>query len=428
MNSVIVLIVFLIGMAIRIPVAFSLMIASAVYVFFLSNLPLTVLTHRFSGSLQTFPLIALPLFVLAAELMNDSGISAEMFNCVKKLFGHVTGALGHASIVADMIFAGITGTLTAEAAGLGAIEIPQMVNGGYDKKFAAAVVGSASLVGPIIPPSVQMILFGMIAGESIGRLFMGGFIPGIMIGLGLMVIVYIIARKRNYPKSPKRAPFAEIWSSFKKAFPAFMTPVIIIGGLATGVFTPTEAAVVAVVYALFLGFFIYKTMRISNIFPLLIRSALTTSLVLFIMGAASVFGWIVTLENIPNIIRDCVVGFTNDPKIVIFLFIVLFVLLGCFFDIGAIILVITPMVVPIVKTYGIDMVHFGVLEVVVVCVGFLTPPFGVGLFILAKITGLEVQDITRALLPFFIPIFFVIFLIAYIPELVLFLPNLLMGK
>ena len=428
MNALIILLVFLLGMAIRIPVVFALMIASTVYVVFLSNLPWAVLTHRFSGSLQSFPIIALPLYVLAAEIMNDSKTSEIMFGFVKKLFGHVTGAVAQASIVADMIFAGITGTLTAEAAGLGAIEIPQMLKEKYDAPFAAAVVGSASIMGPIIPPSVHMILFGMIAGESIGRLFMGGFIPGVLIGLGLMGLVYIIARKRNYPKLSKRAPFSEIWSSFTRAFPALMTPVIILGGMASGMFTPTEAAVVAVAYAYFLGFFVYRTLKLSQIFPMLIRVALTTALVLTIMGAASVFGWIVTLENVPNILRDTIVSITNNSKVVIFLFIILFTMLGCFFDIGAIILVITPMVIPIVKAYGIDMVHFGVLEVVVVCVGFLTPPFGVGLFILAKLTGLRVHDIVKALLPFFIPIFIVIFLIAYIPSLVLFLPNLLMGK
>lgn len=428
MNASIVLIIFLIALAIRIPVAFSLMIASTVYVLFLHPLPFTLLTHRFCGSLQCFPLIALPLYVLAAEIMNESKISDHMFNFVKKLFGHITGSIAHASVVADMIFAGITGTLTAEAAGLGAIEIPQMVNEGYDKDFAAAVVGSASLIGPIIPPSVHMILFAMMTGESVGRLFMGGFIPGIIMGFSLMGLIYMIARKRNYPKSPKRAPFIEIWASFKKAFPALMTPVIIIGGMATGIFTPTEAAVVAVVYAYFLGFFVYKSLKVSQVFPMLIKVSMTSSLVLFIMGAAMVFGWIATLENIPEIFKNAILGITKDPNVVIFIFIILFTILGCFFDIGAIILVVTPMIIPIVKTFGIDMVYFGVLEVIVVCVGFLTPPFGMGLFILSKITNLPVHNIVKALLPFFVPIYFVIFLVAYLPSLITFLPNLLMGK
>lgn len=428
MNAFIILISFLIGLALRIPVVFSLMIASTIYVVFLNPLPLTILTHRLSGSLQSFPLLALPLYILVAEIMNGSKTSDEMFNFVKKMFGHVTGSIAQASIVADMIFAGMTGTLTAEAAGLGAIEIPQMVNEGYDKRFAAAVVGSASLIGPIIPPSVHMIIFAMIASESVGRLFMGGFIPGVLMGLSLMVLVYIISKKRNYPKSPKRAPLSEIVASFKRAFPALLTPIIIIGGMASGIFTPTEAGVVAVLYAYFLGFFVYRTLKLSDLFPMFLRTAWTTSLILSIMGAATVFGWIITLENIPNFIRDAVLGFTNDSRVVIFIFIVFFTILGCFFDIGAILLVMTPMVVPLVIAYGINLVHFGVLEVIVLCVGFLTPPFGVGLFILANLTGLEVHDIVKALLPFSIPIFVVIFLVAYIPDLVLFLPNLLMGR
>jgi tripartite ATP-independent transporter DctM subunit len=427
-TATIILIIFLVGMAIRIPVVFALMIASSVYVLFFNHLPIATLTHRFSGSLQTFPILALPLYVLVAEIMNDSRCSEEMFAFVRKLFGHVTGSVAHASVMADMIFAGITGTLTAECAGLGAIEIPQMEKAKYDTAFAAGVVGSASILGPIIPPSAPMIMVGMIAGESIGRLFMGGLIPGVIIGLGLMVVVYIIARKRNYPKEPRRASFSEIWSAFKKAFPALLTPVIILGGMASGIFTPTEAGVVAVLYAYFLGFFVYRTLTVRTIFPALLRTGNTTALVLAIMGAASVFGWIMTMENIPNLLKDMITGVTSDSKVVIFLFIVLFTILGCFFDIGAIILVITPMVIPIVKTYGINMVHFGVLEVMVVCAGFLTPPFGVGLFILSKFTGLKVQEIVRALLPFFIPIFLAIFLVAFIPDLVLYLPNLLMGK
>lgn len=428
MTAFIILIIFLFGMAIRIPVVFSLMIASSVYVIFFSNLPLTTLTHRFSGSLQSFPILALPLYVLVAEVMNDSKCSEEMFNFVKKLFGHITGSVAHASVVADMIFAGITGTLTAECAGLGAIEIPQMEKAKYDKPFAAGVVGAASILGPIIPPSAPMILVGMIAGESIGRLFMGGLIPGVLIGLGLMIVVYFVARNREYPKEPQRATFSEIWPSFKRAFPALMTPIIILGGMAFGIFTPTEAGVVAVLYSYILGFWIYRTLRLSNIYRQFLRTGYTTALVLAIMGAASVFGWIMTMENIPNLLKSTLVGLTSDPRIVIFLFIILFTLLGCFFDIGAILLVITPMIIPIVKAYGINMIHFGVLEVVVICVGFLTPPFGVGLFILSNQTGLKVQDIVKALLPFFIPIYSVIFLIAYLPDLVLFLPNLLMGK
>jgi tripartite ATP-independent transporter DctM subunit len=420
--------IFVVGMAVRIPVVFALMTASTVYICFFSNAPLAVLVHRFSGSLQTFPILALPLYVLVAEIMNDSRSSEYLFDFVKKLVGHITGSVAHASVLADMIFAGISGTLTAETAGLGAIEIPQMEKQKYDKAFAAGVVGSASILGPIIPPSAPMIMIGMIAGESIGRLFMGGFIPGIMIGIGLMIVVYVISKRRGYPKEPKRAPFSEIWQSFAKAFPALMTPVIILGGMMTGIFTPTEAAVVAVIYAYALGFFVYRTLRISHIFPGLLRTCYTTALVLAIMGAASVFGWVMTMENIPNVMRDLILGLTHNPKVVLFLFIVLFLLLGCFFDIGAIILVITPMVIPIVKAYHISMIHFGVLEVVVICFGFLTPPFGVGLFILSNQTGLKVNDIVRSLIPFFIPILAVIFLIAYVPDLVLFVPNLVMGK
>jgi tripartite ATP-independent transporter DctM subunit len=413
-------------MAIRIPVVFSLMMASIVYVIFLGDIPLTLLSHRMSGSLQSFPLLALPLYILAAEIMNQSKISQQIFNFAKLALGHISGALGHVNVVVSMIFAGMSGSITADTAGLGSVEIPAMIDAGYDKKFSVGITGASSLIGPIIPPSIHMIIYGMIAEQSVGQLFLGGAIPGTIMGITLMIMVYLISLKKELPKSPKMSPFSLIWGSFKKAFPAVLTPIIILGGIVTGIFTPTEAAVVAVIYSYLLGFVIYRTLKISDVFPMLVNVACTTAIILAIMGAASVFGWVITLENIPNQIRDIVIGFTDKAWVVMLLLIVAFTIAGCFFDIGAILLVITPMVVPLVKAYGIDLIHFGILEVLVLCIGFLTPPFGVGLFILSNIAKIPVHEVIRAMLPFYIPLYFMVFLIMCFPSIVLFLPNYVM--
>ena len=340
--------------------------------------------------------------------------------------GHISGSLGHVNVVVSMIFAGMSGSITADTAGLGAVEIPAMTKAGFSKEFSVGVTGASSLIGPIVPPSIHMILYGMIAEQSVGRLFLGGAIPGVLMGITLMIMVYLIAKRKKFPKYDHMEPFSKIWSSFKKAFPATLTPIIILGGIVTGIFTPTEAAVVAVLYAYFLSFIVYKTLKIREIFPMFVDVACVTAVILAIMGAASVFGWVVTLENIPNHIRDLVMAFTDEKWVVLVLLIFTFLIAGCFFDIGAILLVLTPMVVPLVQAYGIDLIHFGVLEVLVLCIGFLTPPFGVGIFILAKIADMPIHRVILSMVPFYIPLFIVVVLIAVFPNFVLFLPNIVM--
>jgi len=267
----------------------------------------------------------------------------------------------------------------------------------------------------------------MIAEQSVGRLFAGGFIPGVIMGITLMVTVYIFAVKRNYPREAKRASIGEMWKGFKKAFFALMAPVIILGGILSGVFTPTEAGVVAVVYSFVVTYFVYRTLKLRQFIPMFVGTAVTTALILVIMGAASVFGWLITMEDVPSKIRDLILAATNQQWVVLLLLNIAFLILGCFFDICAIILVFTPMILPVLKAFHVDLVHWGVVETLNVCIGFLTPPFGVGLFIMSELSGLKVSEVTRAIAPFLIPLIFTLFLITYVPELVLFLPRIVFG-
>ncbi len=414
-------------MALRVPVVFSLLLSCLFYVTFLKEIPMIILAHRMLGSLQIFPLLSLPLYILAADIMNSGRITEEMFKLARALVGHIRGSMGHVNVVASMIFAGMSGSITADTAGLGKIEIPMMTKAGYDKSFAVAVTGASSIIGPIMPPSIQMILYAMIAEQSVGRLFVGGAIPGVVMGLALMVTIYIYAVRRKYPYDSSRAPLKDIWKSFKQSVWALMTPVIILGGIVTGIFTPTEAAVVAVVYAFVISFFIYRTLRLKDMLKMMVGSAVTSALILVIMGAASVFGWIVTMENIPVLIRDVILSTTDRQWVVLIILNLVFLVAGCFFDICAIILVFTPMILPVLTAFQIDLVHWGVVQVLNVCIGFLTPPFGVGLYVLSDLSGMSVGQVMRAVAPFLIPLLVSLALITFFPQLVLWLPEIVFG-
>ena len=414
-------------MALRVPVVFSLLLSCLFYVTFLKEIPMIILAHRMLGSLQIFPLLSLPLYILAADIMNSGRITEEMFKLARPLVGHIRGSMGHVNVVASMIFAGMSGSITADTAGLGKIEIPMMTKAGYDKSFAVAVTGASSIIGPIMPPSIQMILYAMIAEQSVGRLFVGGAIPGVVMGLALMVTIYIYAVRRKYPYDSSRAPLADIWKSFKQSVWALMTPVIILGGIVTGIFTPTEAAVVAVVYAFVISFFIYRTLQLKDMLKMMVGSAVTSALILVIMGAASVFGWIVTMENIPVLIRDLILSTTDRQWVVLIILNLVFLIAGCFFDICAIILVFTPMILPVLTAFQIDLVHWGVVQVLNVCIGFLTPPFGVGLYVLSDLSGMSVGQVMRSVAPFLLPLLISLALITFFPQLVLWLPEIVFG-
>jgi tripartite ATP-independent transporter DctM subunit len=424
---------FLVGslfllMFLGMPVVFSLFLSSILYLVFYSDVPFLVVVHRSISSLQSFALLTLPLYILAADMMNSGRISNEIFKFARSLFGHMRGSLGYVNVLASMIFAGMSGSMSADIAGLGKIEIPMMEEAGFDKEFSVGLTGASSIIGPIIPPSIQMVIYGMIAEQSIGQLFVAGFIPGIVLGLALMIHVYIVSAIRNYPHDKQRATIRQVFQHFRRAIWALITPAIILSGIVLGMFTPTEAAVVAVVWAFVISIFVYKTIKLKDLGRMIVGSVTTSAMILFIMGAAAVFGWIVTIENAPNILRDLLLTTTDNPIVIMLIVIVAYLILGCFFDISSITLIFTPMLIPILKAFKIDLIHWGVVQTLTLCVGFLTPPFGVGLFILSDMTGLSVMRTARTIAPFLIPITLVILLITFIPEIVLFLPRIVFSR
>jgi tripartite ATP-independent transporter DctM subunit len=410
-------------MLLGMPVVFSLFLSSILYLVFYSNVPFLVIAHRSISSLQSFPLLTLPLYILAADMMNSGRISNELFKFARSLVGHRRGSLGYVNVLVSMLFAGMSGSMSADIAGLGKIEIPMMEEVGFDKEFSVGLTGASSIIGPIIPPSIQMIIYGMIAEQSIGQLFVGGFIPGLVLGGALLVTVYVFSAIRKYPYDAQRASLKQILYHFRRAIWALVTPAIILSGIVFGIFTPTEAAVVAVVWAFFVSIVIYKTIKLKDMMRMLIGAVMTSAMILFIMGAAAVFGWIITIENAPNILRDLLLSTTDNPGIILLLLIIAYLILGCFFDISAVVLVFTPMLVPILRAYGIDLIHWGVVQTLTLCIGFVTPPFGVGLFILSDMTGMSVMKTAKTIVPFIVPMLLVVFLITYIPEIVLFLPR-----
>jgi tripartite ATP-independent transporter DctM subunit len=369
-------------------------------------------------------LLAIPLFMIAGELMNTSGITTRLFTFAQSLVGHIPGSLSHVNVIASMIFAGMTGSAVADAAGLGAIEIKAMKDAGYDSEYAAAITAASSTIGPIIPPSISFVLYGSLTGTSIGALFLGGVLPGAMMGVSLLVAGYIISVKRNYPRAGRMTMKERFWA-FIAAFPAILTPVIILAGILTGVFTPTEAAAVAAVYALALGI-LYRELTPKGIAKSLLSVSKNIATIMIIVASASVFGWILSYVGIPTRIADSLIGI-SDNKYVILLILNLFLLfVGCFMESIAIILVLVPMLIPVLDAVGIDKVHFGVIMAVNIAIGLCTPPVGVCLYVVANLAKTSFESVCGAVWPLLIALLVALGLITYVPALTLWLPGVLM--
>lgn len=426
MNAAIILILLLGLMCIRVPIAFSLLIAGGTYLVFLSEIPIVVIAQRLGGAVESFPLLAVPLFILAAEFMNRGMATTRIFDFASHCVGHVKGSLGHVNVLASMIFAGMSGSDVADTAGLGRIEIRAMSEKGFDLKFSAAITGASSIVGGIIPPSVVLIIYGSIGEQSVGRLFLGGAIPGLIMGLALMALVYVISARRGYPVDPFPG-FRKLFASFWKALPTLFIPVTIMGGIIGGIFTPTEAGAVAVVYTFILSVFVYRDIKLREVIDICYDASISSAMILFILGAASVFSWAITLEQIPQMFQGVILDITDNKWVVLLILNLLLVVLGLFFGAITVILIVTPMIVPLAAAYGIDLVHMGIVMVLNLSLGYLTPPFGLGLFILSDITKMPVEKLARAMVPFYLPILAVLILVTYIPALSVYLPNLLMG-
>lgn len=417
------MILFFILLVMRMPLAFCLGISSAFY-FIISGNTIITLTQMTMSTFDSFTLLAIPLFMLAGHLMNSGGVTNRLFGFAKTLVGHIPGGLGQVNVVASLIFAGISGSATADAAGLGTIEIEYMKKEKYDAPFAAAVTAASSTLGTIMPPSLGFVVYGAMTGTSVGALFLAGLLPAGVMAIAMMVVVYIIAKRNHYPVE-KRASIEELWVAFKKAFFPLLSPLIILGGITLGIVTPTEAAVVALIYAMILGF-VYKELTLKKLIQDFINVGKTASKVMLIVSFALVFGWILTYERIPNQVAAFLTSITTNPKILVVILLMMLIVLGFFMESISIKLITLPIILPLMQSVGINILHFGVLMELGLNIGLITPPVGVFIYLVSDIAGISFEETTRALVPFMMILVGVLFFLAFVPEISLFIPNLLL--
>ncbi|ART63837.1 TRAP transporter large permease [Kushneria marisflavi] len=417
--------VFFVLLFAGIPIAFALGISSAAYLF-TAGIPLTIVPQRMFAGMDSFVLLCIPGFILAGNLMNVGNITEHIVRFSNAVVGHIRGGLGLANVGGSMIFGGISGTAVADAASVGAVMIPGMAKSGYDKPFAAAVTAASSTIGPIIPPSVPMIIVGSLSGISVGRMFMAGVVPGILLALGMMITVYVLAVKRGYPKE-KRATLKEILREGKSAFWALLMTFIILYGIIGGFFTPTEASVVACLYALVVGLFVYKGLNWRNLPGLFVDAALTSAALMMLVGLANLFGWILTSERIPQMIADGILGISDNPLMVILILNLILLFVGTFMETIAALIILFPALLGVATGVGVDPVHFGIMAVLNLMIGLTTPPVGICLFVVSGIGEIRMSQVARAIIPFLLCNLAVLVLVMYIPAISLWLPNLVMG-
>ena len=457
---------FLLLMILGVPVAFAMAGASLLFVMISGTVPDFVVVHRMISGVDSFPLLAVPFFILAGNLMNVAGITQRIYNFAVALVGWMKGGLGHVNIIGSVIFSGMSGTAIADAAGLGTIEIKAMTDHGYDKEFSVGVTAASATLGPIIPPSLPFVIYGMMANVSIGALFLGGIIPGIVMTIFMMLTVAWFAHRNQWGADVKfswpqlggaaleviivlafplaiwlmiEAGLSANWSAGAallillaldwyfdfSAVMALMAPVLLIGGMTMGWFTPTEAAVAAVLWALFLGLVRYRTMTLKALAKATFDTIETTSSVLFIVAAASIFAWLLTVTRTAELLTTLILGLTQSKWVFLLLANLLMLFVGCFLDTIAAITILVPILMPIVLKLGIDPIHFGLIMTLNLMIGLLHPPLGMVLFVLARVANLSVERTTIAILPWLVPLFVSLIAITYVPEITLWLPNML---
>lgn len=417
--------VFLGLIAVELPIAFALGISSLCYLLMEGRTPFVILVQKMTSGLDSFPFLALPLFVLAGNIFSRGGIARRIFNFARALVGHTHGGLAHVNVLASMIFAGMSGTAQADAAGLGVIEIEEMRRDGFDPAFAAAVTAASAVIGPIIPPSVIMVIFAMMTEVSVASLFLGGFIPGVIIGLSLMAMIYWLAitKRVNAPRLPRQS-FRVVWQTFFGALPALVAPIFLVGGMLMGVATPTELGAIVVVYGIVLGF-LYKELTLRELKDIFVESAIVYGILVFIISVAFPFGWLVAINNVPAIVAQWMLSLTSNKWMILLLINIVLLVAGCFMETTAILVISVPVLFPLATKLGVDPVHFGLIMVVNLLIGTVTPPFGICLFITMQIAQVPFAAIVRAILPFLIPLIGGLLIITYLPQVVLFLPGLL---
>jgi C4-dicarboxylate transporter DctM subunit len=406
----------------NIPIGFSLGLASLT-VMVIKDLPLITISQKMFSGVDSFPLLAVPFFILAGDMMDAGGISLRLVRFAHTLVGHIRGGLAHVAVMASMFFAGISGSSIADTAAVGSIMIPAMNKSGYSEPYSGAVCAAAGCIGCIIPPSIPMVVYGVLGDVSIAALFLGGAIPGVLIGVGLMILAYFTARAKGFAKE-KWVGFGEAWKALRNSILALIMPGIIVGGIMSGIFTATESGVIAVVYGLFVGLFVFRSIRLRDIPRVLIRSSITTGMVMMIISTAAIFRYLITIDQVPQKIADIFLAMTQNPYVLFALINVLLLIVGTFMDTLSALIILAPIFLPVVKGFGIDPVHFGVVVVINLAVGMATPPLGVCLFVACGIAKITLRQITAAIWPSLIVMIAVLFLVTYVPPTTLWLGRL----
>jgi tripartite ATP-independent transporter DctM subunit len=420
------LVVFILLLLTGTPIAFAIGV-TAVFTLLKMNTPvlMKIVPLKFYSGIDMFALMAMPFFMLAGDIMNRIQITDRLVTLANSILGNVRGALAHVNIVTSIFFAGLTGAAVSDTAALGTMLIPAMEKAGYHKSFAAAVTAASSIIGPIIPPSIIMVIYGSLMGVSIAGLFAAGIVPGILVGVALMLLSAHISKKRNYPKGEKRANPKEIAVAFKKAAIPLLMPLIILGGILSGAFTPTEAAAVAVFYAMVVGLLVYRNLKLNDLPSLLFEMVRNNGNLFIILSAAAILGWILANEQIPQLVAEKILGVSQNKYVVLLIINMILLVIGMFMDMTAVLIIMGPILHPLAVSVGVDPLHFGIIMVVNINIALMTPPLGACLFVACSVSHISLEELSREILPFMIVEIMVLFLITYVPILSMFVPHLL---
>lgn len=411
----------------QVPVGFSLIASSMLFLVLDGLVSPMIVVQRMSQGLDSFTMLAIPLFVLGGNLLSYSGVARKIFDFADSLVGHITGSLAHVNVLASIIFAGMSGTAQADAAGLGIIEIEAMDKAGFPRPFSAAITAASSIIGPIIPPSTIMVMYAVQTGVPLSSLFLAGFIPGITMGLFLMIAVYILC-KTGIVKAPRqpRATFARVRKTFFEAFPGLLAPTLLVGGLLFGIATPTELGAIIVAYVILIGF-IGKTLTIELVLKAGINTVITCGVIVFIISASVPFGWLMAIKELPTHLTTAMISLTTNPTLILFLINIGLLVLGCFLETAAVLVIVVPVLLPLLQIVGIDLVHFGIVIIINLMIGANTPPFGIILFVMMDVAKISMKKLVRAFIPFYIPMIVLLLLLTLFPGIVLWLPRMIEG-
>jgi tripartite ATP-independent transporter DctM subunit len=417
--------VFIILLVLQIPIAFVLGITTVAYIILSNNLGLMATApQRLYSGLESYGLLAIPLFMLAGELMNSGGITKRLVEFARTLVGHFRGGLAYVNVIANMLLASIIGSATAQIAMMSKTMVPEMEKAGYSREFSAATTGAAGLLGPIIPPSMLFIIYGVSSGASIGDMFMGGVLPGILLALSFIILIGFMGSKYKWP-THKRATFKEIGKALFNVLPALLVPFIIIAGILSGVFTPTESAAIACFVALVVGTFMYREIQFNKLPGIFVNTAISTATITMLIAMANLFGWMLSFERVPQDIASWMVSLTDNPLVFLLIVNIFLLIVGMFMDGIAALIILVPIFTPLIANYGIDPIHFGVIICINLTIGVLTPPVGTGLYIASSLANVKLEKLIKAIWPFLVASVIALLVITYVPQIVLWLPNAL---